>query len=177
MLADLIICSVELYDVILGMVWLGKFRAHLDCHRGRVEFDGGKGRLVYRGVRPTSGSLVISVMQAERMIEERDIRKTAFISRYGHYEFVVMPFGLTNAPAAFVSLMNSVFRGYLNELVIIFTDDSFMFWKDLVEHGVRPGEVPAGMQEHKLVARWASASSGSGSLVFWIMLSPRRRFS
>ncbi|KAL1194882.1 RNA-directed DNA polymerase-like protein [Cardamine amara subsp. amara] len=66
---DLIICSVELYDVILGMDWLGKFRAHLDCHRGRVEFDRGKGRLVYQGVRPTSGSLVISVMQAERMIE------------------------------------------------------------------------------------------------------------
>ncbi|KAL1220683.1 RNA-directed DNA polymerase-like protein [Cardamine amara subsp. amara] len=48
---------------------LGKFRAHLDCHQGRVEFDRGKGRLVYQGVRSTSGSLVILVMQAERMIE------------------------------------------------------------------------------------------------------------
>ena len=67
--ADLIICSVELYDVILGMDWLGKFRAYLDCHRGRVEFDRGKGKLVYQGVRPTSGSLTISVMQAVRMIE------------------------------------------------------------------------------------------------------------
>ncbi|KAL1193967.1 hypothetical protein V5N11_027824 [Cardamine amara subsp. amara] len=67
--ADWIICSVEMYDVILGMDWLRKFREHLDCHRGRVEFDRGKGRLVYQGVRPTSGSLVISVMQAERMIE------------------------------------------------------------------------------------------------------------
>ncbi|KAL1224635.1 RNA-directed DNA polymerase-like protein [Cardamine amara subsp. amara] len=66
--ADLIICSVELYDVILGIDWLGKFRAHLDYHRGRVEFDRGNGRLVYQGMRPTSGSLVISVMQAERMI-------------------------------------------------------------------------------------------------------------
>ncbi|CAL9218579.1 unnamed protein product, partial [Arabidopsis halleri] len=66
---DLIICSVELYDVILGMDWLGKFRAHLDYHRGRVKFDRSSGKLVFQGVRPTSGSLEISVMQAERMIE------------------------------------------------------------------------------------------------------------
>ncbi|KAL1217935.1 hypothetical protein V5N11_001826 [Cardamine amara subsp. amara] len=69
MSADLIICTVELYDVLLGMAWLGKFRVHLNCHRGRVEFDRSKGRLVYQGVRLISGSLVISVMQAERMIE------------------------------------------------------------------------------------------------------------
>ncbi|KAL1213504.1 hypothetical protein V5N11_030897 [Cardamine amara subsp. amara] len=67
--ANLIICSVELYDVILGMDWLGKFRAHLDCHRGRVKFNKGEGMLVYKGVRPTSRRLVILVMQAERMIE------------------------------------------------------------------------------------------------------------
>ncbi|KAL1199246.1 hypothetical protein V5N11_004173 [Cardamine amara subsp. amara] len=68
--ADLIICSVELYDVILGMDWLGKFRVHLDCHRLRVKFDRGQGKLLYPGLRPTFGSLVILVMQAERMIEK-----------------------------------------------------------------------------------------------------------
>ncbi|KAL1191736.1 RNA-directed DNA polymerase-like protein [Cardamine amara subsp. amara] len=155
--------SVAAWRAQAGMVWLGKFRAHLDCHRGRVEFDRGKGRLVYQGVKQTSGSLVISVMQAERMIEERDIRKTAFISCYGHYELVVMPFGLTNAPAAFVSLMNSVFQEYLFELVIIFTDDSCMFRKDLEEHRVHLRVVLGRMREQKWVAGWASAPSGSGS--------------
>ena len=67
-------------------------------------------------------------------IRESNIHNTTFRIRYGHYEFLVMSFGLTYAPAAFMDLMNRVFRPYLDRFVIIFIDDILVYSRSELEH-------------------------------------------
>ena len=75
-------------------------------------------------------------------IKPNDIPKTAFRTRYGHYEFTVKPFALTNAPA------NRVFRPYLDKFVVVFIDDNMIDSRDIVEHANHLRIVLQTLREH-----------------------------
>ncbi|KAD2393271.1 hypothetical protein E3N88_40248 [Mikania micrantha] len=94
-------------------------------------------------------------------IQEEDIPKTAFRTRYGHYEFLVMPFGLTNAPAVFMDLMNRVCKPYLDKFIIVFIDDILIYSKTQEEHKEHLQLALEQLRQKKLYAKLSKCD-------FWI---------
>ncbi|GJU98258.1 putative reverse transcriptase domain-containing protein [Tanacetum coccineum] len=94
-------------------------------------------------------------------VREEDILKTAFRTRYGHYEFQVMPFGLTNAPAVFMDLMNRVCKPYLDKFVIVFIDDILIYSKSKQEHEEHLKLILELLKKEELYAKFSKCE-------FWI---------
>ncbi|KAJ0542764.1 putative nucleotidyltransferase, Ribonuclease H [Helianthus annuus] len=94
-------------------------------------------------------------------VQEEDIPKTAFRTRYGHYEFTVMPFGLTNAPAAFMDMMNRICKPYLDKFVIVFIDDILIYSKSQEEHCEHLHAFLTLLRKEKLYAKFSKCE-------FWL---------
>ena len=86
-------------------------------------------------------------------VKDVDVPKTAFRTRYGHYEFLVMLFGLTNAPATFMDFMNRVFHPNLDQFVVVFIDDMLVYYKDAQEHEQHLRLVLQILREKQLFAK------------------------
>ncbi|GJW39730.1 putative reverse transcriptase domain-containing protein [Tanacetum coccineum] len=94
-------------------------------------------------------------------VREEEILKTAFRTRYGHYEFQVMPFGLTNEPVVFIDLMNRVCKPYLDKFVIVFIDDILIYSKSKQEHEEHLKIILELLKKEELYAKFSKCE-------FWI---------
>ncbi|GJT83706.1 putative reverse transcriptase domain-containing protein [Tanacetum coccineum] len=94
-------------------------------------------------------------------VHEDDIPKTAYRTRYRHFEFTFMPFGLTNAPAIFMDLMNRVCKPYLDKFVIVFIDNILIYSKTKEEHEVYLKLVLELLRKGKLYAKFSKCE-------FWV---------
>ncbi|GJX28687.1 putative reverse transcriptase domain-containing protein [Tanacetum coccineum] len=94
-------------------------------------------------------------------VREEDILKTAFRTRYGHYEFQVMSFGLTNAPAIFMNLMNCVCKPFLDKFVIVFIDDILIYSKNKKEHEEHLKAILELLKKEELYAKFSKCE-------FWL---------
>ncbi|GJT74809.1 putative reverse transcriptase domain-containing protein [Tanacetum coccineum] len=117
-------------------------------------FDQLQGSSVYSKIDLQSG-------YHQLRVREEDFSKTAFKTRYGHYEFQVMPFCLMNAPAVFMDLMNRVCKPFLDKFVIIFIDDILIYSNNKMEHEEHLKEVLKMLKKEKLYAKFSKCE-------FWI---------
>ncbi|GJV70001.1 putative nucleotidyltransferase, ribonuclease H [Tanacetum coccineum] len=117
-------------------------------------FDQLQGSSVYSKIDLRSG-------YHQLRVREEDIPKTAFRTRYGHYEFQVMSFGLTNAPVLFMDHMNRVCKPYLEKFVIVFIDNILIYSKSKQEHEEHLKLILELLKKEELYAKFSQCE-------FWI---------
>ncbi|GJR16995.1 putative reverse transcriptase domain-containing protein [Tanacetum coccineum] len=114
-------------------------------------FDQLQGSSVYSKIDLRSG-------YHQLRVRDEDIPKTAFRTRYEHYEFQVMPFGLTSAPAIFMDLMNHLCKPYLDKFVIVFIDDILIYSRNKEEHANHLRIILELLKKKKLYAKFSKCN-------------------
>ena len=117
-------------------------------------FDQSRGARVY-------SKIDLRTRYIQLRVRETDIPKTAFRTRYGHFDFTVMPFGLTNALAAFMDLMHRIFQPYLDQFVVVFVDDILIYSQSEWEHEYHLRIVLQLLRDHQLYAKFSKCE-------FWL---------
>ncbi|GKA44328.1 putative reverse transcriptase domain-containing protein [Tanacetum coccineum] len=171
---DLMPVELGSFDVIIGMDWLAKYHVVIVCaekiilpppthiplrpNLGVLQ----QGSIVYSKINLRSG-------YHQLQVREEDILKTAFRTRYGHYDFQVMPFGLTNAPTVFMDLMNRVCKPYLDKFMIVFIDDILIYSRNKKEHGEHLKAIIELLKKEELYAKFSKCE-------FWIQAQKPENF-
>ena len=99
-------------------------------------------------------------------IAEPDVEKTAFRTRYGHFEYTVLPFGLTNAPATFMTLMHEVLRDQLDRSVVVYLDDILIYSPTWDKHVQHVQQVLHQLRKHQLYAKLSKCDFGARRVEF-----------
>ncbi|GKC08680.1 putative reverse transcriptase domain-containing protein, partial [Tanacetum coccineum] len=159
---DLMPIKLGSFDVIIGMDWLSKYHAKIICDEKVIHIPINGETLIIRGSSIYSKIDLRSGYHQLRVRDE-DIPKTAFRTRYEHYEFQVMPFGLTNAPAVFMDLMNRVCKPYLDKFMIVFIDDILIYSRNKEEHANNLRIILELLKKEKFYAKFSKFD-------FWIRI-------
>lgn len=99
-------------------------------------------------------------------VEDQDVYKTAFRTRYGHFEWRVLPFGLTNAPATFMGAMNEIFKPFLDKFVVVYLDDILIFSRSVEEHVQHLRAVLQVLRENKFYGKMSKCEFGKERIDF-----------
>ncbi|XP_073225614.1 uncharacterized protein [Cicer arietinum] len=177
-------CSSSLEEALVVATPVGgnllAKRSTLDCHNKVVKFEiPGQSVFSFQGARYWVPHNQISALAASKLmrrgcqaylavlkIKRDDIMKTAFRTRYGHYEILVMSFELTNAPTAFMDLMNRVFKPFLDQFVIVFIDDILVYFKSKEEHERHLSLVLQTLRDKQLYAKFSKCQFLLDSVAF-----------
>ena len=122
-------------------------------------FDHLHGTKVFSKLDLTSGYYQIAV-------KPKDHYKTAFRTRYDHYEFNIMPFELTNAPATFQTLINDIFRDLLDVCIIVYLDDILVYSKNKEEHEQHLRQILQRLKDNQLYARFSKCTFFTNSIEY-----------